>query len=586
MEHPIKINFTTARCFCLSTLSKRWYVIILFLFQISFSYGQFDTVFKVPKEMQLRVLDSIAFSLVYISKYDSIPIHFEKLKSLALERKDYRFQIISELYRMRYEYKNKIFDSTKESLLFNQLLNIAREHHDTLMIASMANRFGDILRDHSKFAKSISYYLMSYKYLPYLDSRLHKINVTLLELQLASFYYHIEDYDNSIGILSKSIASNSINYSGMGCYDLWSQVCLKLKDYSCSKNMILKAYSIYQVSDTNSWFFNGWAGIFKGNLGKIEFYQQNYKQAIPLFKEGIRITSSALMHDNVASFGILLAQCYIHTQQATKALELLNMIQSSIYQHNDPQLFVDYFKLCLVLGTPGIQTKQRLQYFDSLNLYNIKLQDRENKDDKIKEDLAMEISSQELFQIQMEQKIQRQLKIRNTIVIILIPLSLLVAWVIYRKQNQLAAQKRLTLEIELKAKIDLAAAKEELSQFKAFLLEKNSRILNLERTIQGIETQQEIEELKYLVILTNDDWKKFKTLFERVYPGYLDKLKILYPQLTQGEIRYFLLLKLDLNNKEMAALMGVSSGAMRTIKSRLLKKLNLKDEIEFAQLLE
>lgn len=564
----------------------RWAFVLIVLFSYKTLFGQFDTVFKVKHELQTRLLDSLALQMIFKEVPDLLPKVIDQLKYFARENKDYRIRIISEISLMRYKHESKTFDAQKESKRFYQLLNIARENQDTTLIIIMSARFGNILRDDYKYAMAISYLLIAYKYLQLVDSRDHRISIDNLAMELAAFYYHIEDYQKSLEILSKSKVASYTNHRGMGCYDLWSQVCLKLKDYECSKKMIQRAYSIYQVNDTTSWWFNGWSGIFKGNLGKIEFYQKNYTAAIALFKEGIRITLKAKMHDNVAAFGLLLAQCYIHTNQASKALNLLPMIKSGVYQKDDPQLYVDYYKLCLILSNSIIQASQNLQYFDSLQHYNLQLQERKNKDLKIKEDLALEISSQELYQVQMQNKIKKQQILRNVILGLIVLSGLFFSRIIYRKQKQLSYQKKLTKEIEEKSVIDLALAKRELDHFKEFLLEKNRKIINLESTLQGIESQQDIEELKYVVILTDEDWKKFKILFERVYPGFFDNLKSNYPLLTQGEIRYFLLLKLDLNNKEMAAILGVSPGAIRTLKSRIHKKLNIGEEVSLMSIIK
>ncbi|MBK7812437.1 MAG: hypothetical protein IPO62_14960 [Saprospiraceae bacterium] len=565
-------------------LSRFFYTFLCLLLYLPIR-GQFDTIFKTPDEFQIRLLDSIAFKLGYLNKADSAVAIIDKLKTIAEDRKDYRFQIYAELLRIRFSYHTDNFENQKESIRFNQLLNIAKEREDTVMILTMTNRFGDILRDFSKYAMAISYYLVAYKFIPLVDHRLHNINIALLEMQLAAFYYHLGEYGKSLEILSNSKASKTIDYNGMGCYDLWSQICLKLKDYGCSKKMIEKAHSIYLVSDTTSWFFNGWAGIFRGNLGKIEYYQQKYAQSIPLFLEGIEMTSSALMYDNMAIFGLLLAQCYIHTHQEAKAVLLLPMIKESIYHKDDPQLYVDYFKLALVLSPHIQQAPTNLKFLDSIDHYTFKLMERKNKDLKIKEELAMEISAQEHFQSQLQQKVKQQLLLRNVIICLIVFLCFIVILLIYRKQKQLIQQRALTNEISEKASAEVATAQEELNRFKEFLLEKNREIGQLKASLNSKESTQQVEDLRMSVILTDEDWHKFKNLFNRVYPNYLDTLKQKYPQLSQSEIRYFLLHKLELSNKEMASILGVGTGAMRTIKSRIYKKLSLSEEVGLDQLI-
>ena len=79
-------------------------------------------------------------------------------------------------------------------------------------------------------------------------------------------------------------------------------------------------------------------------------------------------------------------------------------------------------------------------------------------------------------------------------------------------------------------------------------------------------------------MLTDDDWKNFVRLFDTVHEGFLNRLKEKLPGLSPAETRFVALSKLRLNNKEMAAMLGVSTDAIRQTRSRLKRKLNLIDE--------
>jgi ligand-binding sensor domain-containing protein/DNA-binding CsgD family transcriptional regulator len=74
-------------------------------------------------------------------------------------------------------------------------------------------------------------------------------------------------------------------------------------------------------------------------------------------------------------------------------------------------------------------------------------------------------------------------------------------------------------------------------------------------------------------ILTAGDWENFKTLFDRVHPGYMPQVMYRYPQLTPAESRLVMLTKMGLSTAEIAAMVGVSTETVKKTRQRLRKKL-------------
>ena len=148
------------------------------------------------------------------------------------------------------------------------------------------------------------------------------------------------------------------------------------------------------------------------------------------------------------------------------------------------------------------------------------------------------------------------------------------------KQKKLEGEKR-TTEAELEA----ATAK--LDNFRLSVLEKNHEIEQytneIERLNKDTEEQTENEiltQLEQSTILTDEQWEDFRQLFEKVHRGFFVGLKKKLPDLTQAEIRFLALTKLQLSSKEMAAMLGISPNAIRIYRYRLRKKLNMdKDDM-------
>jgi hypothetical protein len=79
-------------------------------------------------------------------------------------------------------------------------------------------------------------------------------------------------------------------------------------------------------------------------------------------------------------------------------------------------------------------------------------------------------------------------------------------------------------------------------------------------------------------ILTELDWELFKQQFDRLYPGYILRVRGKFPELSHGEERLFLLIKANLNASEMAQILGITVNAVKKSRQRLRKRLYLMPE--------
>ncbi|MCI4668515.1 MAG: tetratricopeptide repeat protein [Bacteroidia bacterium] len=72
------------------------------------------------------------------------------------------------------------------------------------------------------------------------------------------------------------------------------------------------------------------------------------------------------------------------------------------------------------------------------------------------------------------------------------------------------------------------------------------------------------------------DWTKFNQIFKEVHPSFYRLLNEKYPSMTASEIRLCALLRLNLDSKDIAAILGISQDSLRVARYRLRKKLQLK----------
>ena len=72
---------------------------------------------------------------------------------------------------------------------------------------------------------------------------------------------------------------------------------------------------------------------------------------------------------------------------------------------------------------------------------------------------------------------------------------------------------------------------------------------------------------------TENEWKSFEHYFTKVHKDFFKHLKTSYPNISTNELNLCALLKLNIPNKEIAQIMGISYNSVRKAQHRLAKKL-------------
>jgi tetratricopeptide (TPR) repeat protein len=163
-------------------------------------------------------------------------------------------------------------------------------------------------------------------------------------------------------------------------------------------------------------------------------------------------------------------------------------------------------------------------------------------------------------------------------------------WFWYGQQaRRLKAEKELaeahsgllTQQLGLQA-VELNAQKTRLQDYTEMLLERNQRLADSttppaqtdEAETRPPETDFSYE-LYNQVILTDSDWEKFRRYFSSVYPNFLYNIKNRFDNISEAELRLFMLAEMGLDTKEMATMLGISTESVRKARYRIRKKFNL-----------
>lgn len=85
--------------------------------------------------------------------------------------------------------------------------------------------------------------------------------------------------------------------------------------------------------------------------------------------------------------------------------------------------------------------------------------------------------------------------------------------------------------------------------------------------------------------IKEDSWQHFEVAFQNVHAEFTKNLISQVPDLTPGELRHCILLKLGLTIKDTASLLYQSPDSLKVARSRLRKKLQISNDIPFSNFL-
>lgn len=156
----------------------------------------------------------------------------------------------------------------------------------------------------------------------------------------------------------------------------------------------------------------------------------------------------------------------------------------------------------------------------------------------------------------------------------------------HRAELECQQKKIIALEKE-QLESDLRSKSKELSGVVMTNIAHQEFLNSLKEEIQQqkLSGQYSRKNLDKLLALVNANivsdaeyWTMFQANFDRIHENFFRNLKMQYPDLTPGDLRFCSLLRLNMPTKDMAKLLNISTRGVDAARYRLRKKLNLSSE--------
>ena len=413
---------------------------------------------------------------------------------------------------------------------------------------------------------------------------------------MAQSLYHTREYDASINTSRKFLWTSDSGYLRKDdtlnpLYKLFSFNTLGLaytKLGQLDSAFIAFDSALVQAKKQN---FPFWVSLINGNKGDIYFKQGIYEKAEPLLQADYVGSLENKQFDNAANSLQWLARIDLIHQKPDLALqktrEAMRLLQTSYKADYMANTLFTFTKVYTKLGN----TDSVSYYLDKFLVLHDSIE-REASDARA-ENILMRLESQDNIHTikSLNKEKQRVAQVRNFIILVILLLALMGFMILNRQKLKLKVHRQEALEEKRKAELEAFLAKEQLNSFTRNLIEKTNQVDDLKAQLsekEASETQSlAISELSHHSILTDEDWDKFKVLFEKVYPGFFYNLRQMSADLTTADQRMAALCKLRISNREAAAMLGIAQNSVIKARQRLRHRLGLEMdadlELYFAQ---
>jgi len=153
-----------------------------------------------------------------------------------------------------------------------------------------------------------------------------------------------------------------------------------------------------------------------------------------------------------------------------------------------------------------------------------------------------------------------------------------------RWQERIRAEQKVNQLIKQKHQVELDLINRELATSSIFISQKNKIIglirKDLNRLLKKgkVITKKEVTEVLDTIdenVKFDNDWYRIKAHFEKIHPGFFDRLREKHPQLTPTDHKLAALLRMNLATKEISHILKITSPSTEISRIRLRKKLEL-----------
>ncbi|MGA3014146.1 MAG: response regulator [Bacteroidales bacterium] len=161
-----------------------------------------------------------------------------------------------------------------------------------------------------------------------------------------------------------------------------------------------------------------------------------------------------------------------------------------------------------------------------------------------------------------------------------------------RLQEKIKAEHKVNQLHRQKHQIEMDLINRELATSSIFISQKNKIIGLIRKDVNRyLRKGKSITKSDFVKILKTidenvkfeNDWYRIKAHFEKIHPGFFDRLREKFPQLTPNDHKLCALLRMNLSTKEISQILKITAPSTEISRIRLRKKLALPKNVNLVQ---
>ena len=526
-----------------------------------------------------------------LSEYDSAQFYIENTINLSKLSKDLTKQSIAIHSLVILEISRENYDKAEK--LNNENLNLNLKIKDTFGLALSYDTAFTIYENKGQNLNALESALKSLELFEQLNE---KIRVADALNKLAIMENVLENFDTSITYSKKALKVyeeyEDVEYQARILNILGISYKSK-KDYVNAQNYFNQSIALSEKHNYKSIML-----VSLPHLIDVQFEMKDYENAKKLIDKGLNIAEIIKSENMISYLNIRLANYFKYARNFDEAIQLLDLVQSNSS--------IDSYTLIEVYRIKSEIYKEQNKYKSALENFEIykQLQDSSTLQKNIstindlrvihqteQKEAEIALQNEEINSLNEKaraDKLMKGLYAGGMFSFLAVSGLLFFGFKQRIKKNQIARENQ-----EEIYKHEIEHKKKELTSQTLHLVQKNTFIQELMENLENIKKSPELfkTEFRRIVMLlkkenaSDKDWEVFKTYFAEVHNDFDQKLKTLYTDISEKEIRLAAFLRMNLTTKEIAATLNVLPDSILKSKYRLKKKLNLDRDTDLTSFL-
>lgn len=489
-------------------------------------------------------------------------------------------------------------DYTRAGGLVRQALQAFQELGNKDREAAMYGEMASIYNRLSFYDLALDYQLRSIEVLEGMPAK-YQNSLYIEKHKLAGIYLSMQDYEFAVRILEQILpffkargdqmnsALVQINYSFALGQLGYKQEAVRQIDQA------IQNLKTFQNQDLLSLAFNCKASIVKISGGSVTEVRNWYEASI----ESGRRSSGTYTFDNYINYLTFL----VDRNDWSRAVTILEDLEASGSMKMDPlPKAIQYFEAkAKVLNASGrfeqssTNWQKAVELKDSLSNLRLSRVAMELQDKYKSQVFAKEVEIEKLRADALERKVRNQTL--NLFFVLLFAALISLVTIQYVRKNNFKQEQLQKLhearELLLKEKAIVQQVmarqkqviEEQQQQLMANVLEIANQNEKIEAILEKAGGSAPADVSKLLKGLKSSDqyWESLMLRFRHLNPQFMKNLQARFPQLTQSEIEFCALVRLNLSFKDIANLMQISHKSVFTKKYRITQKMKVGEDEDF-----